>query len=154
MRAAHRGRSAALLHICGIFAEFEDKREGVTGDTLAGLQPEAPPEASLLFRHGTAQGELGASILWVNIETSFADTEDLIIGWQTRRDLQRRVTYTTHLLSPPGSAYGPSFITVIESAHLGHGNYPPTIKTHERICKRLPHFLRPLNAKLMSPPYP
>jgi hypothetical protein len=56
-----------------------------------GFQPrEAPPETQLLFRHGTAQRELGASIFWVNAETSFADTEDLIIGWQTRRDLQRR----------------------------------------------------------------
>jgi Family of unknown function (DUF6932) len=56
-----------------------------------GFQPcEAPPEAQCLFRHDTAQNELGASIFWVNAETSFADTEDLIIGWQTRRDLQRR----------------------------------------------------------------
>ena len=56
-----------------------------------GFQPrDAPPEAQILFRHDTAQNELGASILWVNAETSFADTEDLIIGWQTRRDLQRR----------------------------------------------------------------
>ena len=55
------------------------------------FQPcDAPPEAQFLFRHGTAQSELGASIFWVNAETSFADTEDLIIGWQTRRDLQRR----------------------------------------------------------------
>ena len=56
-----------------------------------GFQPrDAPPEAQILFRHDTAQNELGASIFWVNAETSFADTEDLIIGWQTRRDLQRR----------------------------------------------------------------
>ena len=56
-----------------------------------GFQPrDAPPEAQILFRHDTAQNELGASILWVNAETSFADTEALIIGWQTRRDLQRR----------------------------------------------------------------
>ena len=56
-----------------------------------GFQPrEALPEAQRLFRHGTAQSELGASIFWVNAETSFADTEDLLIGWQTRRDLQRR----------------------------------------------------------------
>jgi len=56
-----------------------------------GFQPrEALPEAQILFRHGTAQSEFGASIFWVNAETSFADTEDLIIGWQTRRDLQRR----------------------------------------------------------------
>ena len=55
------------------------------------FQPrEAPPAAQPLFQHGTAQSELGASIFWVNVETSFADTEDLIIGWQTRRDLQRR----------------------------------------------------------------
>ena len=56
-----------------------------------GFQPrDAPPEAQRLFRHGTAQSEWGASIFWVNAETGFADTEDLIIGWQTRRDLQRR----------------------------------------------------------------
>ena len=54
-----------------------------------GFQPrDAPPEAQHLFRHDTAQSELGASIFWVNTETSFADTEDLLIGWQTRRDLQ------------------------------------------------------------------
>jgi hypothetical protein len=55
------------------------------------FQPgDAPPEAQGLFRHDPAQHEWGASIFWVNAETSFADTEDLIIGWQTRRDLQRR----------------------------------------------------------------
>ena len=162
--------SAALLHVCRIFAEFEDKLEGVTwrccglpsmswaicpsayyratiAEVIAhfgrgtaqrvaitarleriyelarrtgsvqrfiifgsyvtaepnprdvdiflvmrgGFQPhDAPPEAQHLFRHDTAQSEFGASIFWVNTETSFADTEDLIIGWQTRRDLQRR----------------------------------------------------------------
>jgi len=56
-----------------------------------GFQPrDAPSEAQSLFRHDTAQSAFGASIFWVNAETSFADTEDLIIGWQTRRDLQRR----------------------------------------------------------------
>jgi hypothetical protein len=56
-----------------------------------GFQPrDAPPEAQNLFRHSTAQSAFGASIFWVNAGTSFADTEDLIIGWQTRRDLQRR----------------------------------------------------------------
>jgi len=56
-----------------------------------GFQPrDAPPEAQSLFQHDTAQREFGASIFWVTAETSFADTEDLIIGWQTRRDLQRR----------------------------------------------------------------
>jgi hypothetical protein len=55
------------------------------------FQPhDAPSEVQGLFRHDTAQSELGASIFWVNAETSFADTEDLVIGWQTRRDLQRR----------------------------------------------------------------
>jgi hypothetical protein len=55
------------------------------------FQPrDVPPEVQRLFRHDTAQDELAASIFWVNAETSFADTEDLIIGWQTRRDLQRR----------------------------------------------------------------
>jgi hypothetical protein len=56
-----------------------------------GFQPrDAPPETQKLFRHGAAQSEFGASIFWVNAGTSFADTEDLIVGWQTRRDLQRR----------------------------------------------------------------
>jgi hypothetical protein len=56
-----------------------------------GFQPrDAPPETQKLFRHGTAQSEFGASIFWVNAGTSFADTEDLIVGRQTRRDLQRR----------------------------------------------------------------
>ncbi len=55
------------------------------------FQPhEVLPEAQALFRHGMAQSEFGASIFWVNAGTSFADTEDLIIGWQTRRDLRRR----------------------------------------------------------------
>jgi hypothetical protein len=42
---------------------------------------DAPSESQPLFRHGTAQSELGASIFWVNAEASFADTEDLLIGW-------------------------------------------------------------------------
>ncbi len=55
------------------------------------FQPcDAPPEVQSLFRHDTAERMWGASIFWVNAATSFADTEDLIIGWQTRRDLQRR----------------------------------------------------------------
>jgi hypothetical protein len=59
--------------------------------TRGGFQPrDALPETQGLFRHGTAQSEFGASIFWVNAGTSFADTEDLIVGWQTRRDLQRR----------------------------------------------------------------
>ena len=42
------------------------------------FQPgDAPPEAQGLFRHGPAQREWGASIFWVNAETSFADAEDL-----------------------------------------------------------------------------
>ena len=56
-----------------------------------GFQPrDAPPETQGLFRHATTQSEFDASIFWVNAGTSFADTEDLIVGWQTRRDLQRR----------------------------------------------------------------
>jgi hypothetical protein len=64
-----------------------------------GFQPQdAQPEAQGLFRHGAAESEFGASIFWVNAGTSFADTEDLIVGWQTRRDLQRRgvVEVTEH----------------------------------------------------------
>ncbi len=58
--------------------------------TLQRKPSDAPPETQKLFRHDRAHSEFGASIFWVNAETSFADTEDLIIGWQTRRDLQRR----------------------------------------------------------------
>jgi hypothetical protein len=55
------------------------------------FQPrDAPPEGQGLFRHGTAPREWGASLCWVNARTSVADTEDLIISWQTRRDVQRR----------------------------------------------------------------
>ncbi len=54
------------------------------------VRESAPPETQGLFRHGAAQSEFGASIFWVNAGTSFADMEDLIVGWQTRRDLQRR----------------------------------------------------------------
>ena len=57
----------------------------------SGFQPrDGLPETQGLFRHDTAQSEFGASIFWVNAGTSFAETEDLIVGWQTRRDLQRR----------------------------------------------------------------
>jgi hypothetical protein len=43
-----------------------------------GFQPrDAPPEAQNLFRHSTAQSEFGASIFWVNTETSFADTQKI-----------------------------------------------------------------------------
>ena len=42
-----------------------------------GFRPrDAPLEAQGLFRHDTVQGELGASIFWVNAETSLADTEN------------------------------------------------------------------------------
>ena len=51
---------------------------------------DALPEVQFFFRHDTAQSESGASIFWVNAETSLADAEDCIIGWQTRRGLQRR----------------------------------------------------------------
>ena len=51
-----------------------------------GFQPrEAPFSKRSSSNTAAQQSELGASIFWVNAETSFADTEDLIIGWQTRR---------------------------------------------------------------------
>jgi hypothetical protein len=43
-----------------------------------------------LFSHIIAQRRFGASIFWVNRQTSFANVEDLIAGWQTKRDLTRR----------------------------------------------------------------
>jgi hypothetical protein len=56
-----------------------------------GFQPrDALPEAQRLSQHHTAPSEFGASSFWVNAATSFADTEDLVIGWQKRRDVQRR----------------------------------------------------------------
>jgi hypothetical protein len=60
------------------------------GDLPVGVYRATLAEVVAYFGHGTVQNELGASIFWVNAATSFADTEDLIIGWQTRRDLQRR----------------------------------------------------------------
>ena len=44
----------------------------------------------IIFSHLQAQHDLGASVFWVNRATSFANVEDLIVGWQTKRDLSRR----------------------------------------------------------------
>ncbi len=44
----------------------------------------------IVFSHIQAQQGLGASVFWVNRATSFASVENLIIGWQTKRDLSRR----------------------------------------------------------------
>jgi hypothetical protein len=90
---ARRTGSVQRFIIFGSYVTAEpNSRDGDIFLVMRGsFQPrDAPPEARLLFEHGTAQNELGASIFWVNAETSFANTEDLIIGWQTRRDLQRR----------------------------------------------------------------
>lgn len=43
-----------------------------------------------VFSHSQAQSELGASVFWVNRATSFANIEDLIAGWQTKRDRSGR----------------------------------------------------------------
>ena len=90
---ARRTGSVQRFIIFGSYvtAEPNPRDVGIFLVMRGGFQPrQAPPEAQLLFRHGTAQSELGASIFWVNAETSFADMEDLITGWQTRRDLPRR----------------------------------------------------------------
>jgi hypothetical protein len=47
-------------------------------------------ETRIIFSHIQAQHDLGASVFWVNRATSFANVEDLIVGWQTKRDLSRR----------------------------------------------------------------
>lgn len=47
-------------------------------------------ETRALFSHITAHDRFGASIFWVNQGTSFTNIEDLIAGWQTKRDLTRR----------------------------------------------------------------
>jgi hypothetical protein len=52
-------------------------------DELAG-------KTRIIFSHIQAQHDLGASVFWVNRATSFANVEDLIVGWQTKRDLSRR----------------------------------------------------------------
>jgi hypothetical protein len=51
---------------------------------------ELTDETRVIFSHDRAQHDLGASVFWVNRATSFANVEDLIIGWQTKRDLSRR----------------------------------------------------------------
>lgn len=43
-----------------------------------------------LFSHTQAQASFGASVFWVNQSTRFASIEDLIDGWQTKRDLSQR----------------------------------------------------------------
>jgi hypothetical protein len=90
---ARRTRSVQRFIIFGSYVTAEPNPRDIDvflvmrGD----FQPRhAPPEAQLLCRHDTAQNELGASILWVNAATSFADTADVIIGWQTHCDSQRR----------------------------------------------------------------
>ncbi len=47
-------------------------------------------ETRILFSHSLAQQHFGTSVFWVNRSTSFANVEDLIEGWQTKRDLTRR----------------------------------------------------------------
>lgn len=47
-------------------------------------------KARVVFSHIQAQHDLGASIFWVNRATSFTSIEDLIIGWQTKRDFSKR----------------------------------------------------------------
>jgi hypothetical protein len=44
----------------------------------------------IVFSHIQAQQDLGASVFWVNRATSFTNIEDLIIGWQTKRDFSKR----------------------------------------------------------------
>lgn len=44
----------------------------------------------IVFSHIQAQHDLGASVFWVNRATSFTYIEDLIIGWQTKRDFSKR----------------------------------------------------------------
>jgi predicted nucleotidyltransferase len=43
-----------------------------------------------LFSNMKAQQRFEASVFWVNGATSIANVEDLIAGWQTKRDLTRR----------------------------------------------------------------
>ncbi len=52
-------------------------------DALAG-------KTRMIFSHIQTQDELGASVFWVNRATSLANVEDLILGWQTKRDLTKR----------------------------------------------------------------
>ena len=43
-----------------------------------------------LFSHNRAQEHFGASVFWVTQGTSLASIDDLIFGWQTKRDLSLR----------------------------------------------------------------
>ncbi|HXG94438.1 MAG TPA: hypothetical protein VNN73_18995 [Blastocatellia bacterium] len=47
-------------------------------------------EARDLFLHSRAQQQFGASVFWVNRATSIANIEDLVVGWQTKRDQTKR----------------------------------------------------------------
>jgi hypothetical protein len=43
-----------------------------------------------VFSHARAQRRFGASVFWVTRGTSLANIDDLVVGWQTKRDQTRR----------------------------------------------------------------
>ena len=43
-----------------------------------------------IFSHARAEHRFGASVFWVTRGSSFASINDLIAGWQTKRDQTRR----------------------------------------------------------------
>jgi hypothetical protein len=47
-------------------------------------------ETHEVFSHGRAQHHFGASVFWVTRGTSLANIDDLVAGWQTKRDQTRR----------------------------------------------------------------
>jgi len=47
-------------------------------------------ETREVFSHAQAQRRFGASVFWVTRGTSLANIDDLVAGWQTKRDQTRR----------------------------------------------------------------
>ena len=51
---------------------------------------EVSGEPRIIFSHAQAQSRLRASVFWATRSTSMTNIDDLLVGWQTKRDQTRR----------------------------------------------------------------
>ena len=51
---------------------------------------EVSGETRIIFSHAQAQSRLRASVFWATRSTSMTNIDDLLVGWQTKRDQTRR----------------------------------------------------------------
>jgi predicted nucleotidyltransferase len=89
-------RSGALDRIIIFGSYITDKAEPNDVDVVLVLHDnfridQCPAESAVLFDHGRAADELGASVFWIRPSMLIGETLDqFIAGWQIKRDLQRR----------------------------------------------------------------